>query len=117
MATTPRHYLHQGDRKPVLRVSITKESDSLPYDFTGYTGVTFSMTKRGSSTPTLDGATASIINTASVPQLEYAWGSGDTDDFGIFDGLFNATDSTGKKVSFPNNTFVEVHILKKLRTT
>lgn len=111
-ASIQRHYITQGDLSPLIEFQITRTSTNTPYDLTGVTVVTFSMTLRGQKTPKVN-ATALITGAPSAGIIQYQWLSLDTDTPGMYDGQIHAIDALGHSVSFPNGSYVEVHILAR----
>jgi len=80
-------------------------------DLTG-ANATFVMKEHGSTTTKVN-SSATIVDAVNG-KIEYRWNSGDTDEAGVFRGVFKVTLSNGKVASFPVNGYFEIVILDQL---
>ena len=111
-ASIQRHFITQGDLSPLIEFHITRTSTDGPYDLTGVTAVTFSMTLQGHKTAKVS-ANAAIQGSPTLGVIRYQWSGTDTDTPGTYEGQVHATDATGRAISFPNGAYVEVHVLAR----
>lgn len=94
-----------GDTSPSIKYALLPTSVVL----TG-AAVTFTMTARGSSTPTVDGASANIVTATGTPTVSYDWQAGDTDNAGEYVAEFEVTYSDGSIETFPNDGYISIEI-------
>lgn len=106
-----RHYITQGDREPLLKLVTTQESTNSLYDFTGHTSLAFSMIKLNKSDPKVITGTVSVIGLGT---LQFQWGVNDTNDPGTFLAQFHGLTPAGRPVSWPNGSYIEVYVLKRV---
>ena len=106
-----RHYITQGDREPLLKLVVTQESTNALYDFTGHTSLTFSMVKLNKSDPR---AITGVVSVVSLGTLHFSWGVNDTNDPGTFLAQFHGLTPSGRAVSWPNGSYIEVYVLKRV---
>lgn len=101
--------LKTGDFAPALTV-VGTYSDGTVIDLTG-AGVTFSMWQAGNrGTPKIDDAAATIVGLGTAGTMAYSWSGTDTNTAGPFLAEFHVTLADGKKVTVPNNGYLEVLI-------
>lgn len=95
--------VHQGDLLPIVEVAVTYQCNRQPFDFTGWTGITF----------TLEGPTT-ITGPATGDSngvLTFVWGAGTTDVPGSYEGRFRGTSPDGKPRTFPTSGYIPVEIV------
>lgn len=99
-------YIKQGDRLPSLSATL-EEIDGSAVDLSGGT-VKFLMRRRAGLAALID-ASAAVVN-ASLGQVRYDWGAGETATPGTYQGEFEFTNGDGKKLTFPNTGYISVVI-------
>jgi hypothetical protein len=73
------------------------------------------MQRDKTSESVLDGATA-VFEDRTGGIMRYDWALADTTIPGKYKGQFHAKDSSGRPVAFPNNSYIEIHVLRSLKT-
>lgn len=103
---TETFFIKKGDTSPALL------ADLLPAgtDITGATAVVFSMRPRGSTTPTVNRAAATIVTPTNPARLRYNWTSLNTAAAGNFEGEFEVTRADGSIETFPNDGHIPISI-------
>lgn len=92
-------YIKQNDLLPILQAVCKNETTGLPEDLTAATGVRFHMIKPGASVEKVDNDAS--FGDKALGEVNYTWGSGDTDEVGEYDAEFEVTFSSGI-LTFPN---------------
>lgn len=100
-----------GDTFPVLSVTIVNQDDDTPVDLTGAT-VVFRMAPDSGGAIVLS-ATASVRDGVNGV-LEYNWAPGQTDTPGRYRGEFIITMPSGKVMTAPNTSYLDVRIVERL---
>lgn len=109
MATAQVHYMKQHDLLPQLQCGLL--NGTVPVDLTTAASVKFLMSNVIVGLVT---NAAASITTAATGQVAYTWVSGDTALAGVFKAEFEVTWSTGKKQTFPNDSYLQVKIVADL---
>lgn len=105
------HYIKQGDLKPSIAAILSYVGGSVK-NLTGHT-VKLLMRARPGVTPKISAAVTVVSEPAG--SVRYDWGATDTDTVGRFQGEFEVTEtSSGKKETFPNDSYFEVVITDDL---
>lgn len=107
--------IKKGDLEPNFQVKLALGATAI--DLSTATGVTFVMTLRTASTPTIN-APAVILQDGAVDVgwVEYDWAEGDTDTVGIYDAEFRIAWPTGRPQSVPNDDYITIVVLGNLGT-
>ena len=104
-------YVKKGDRSPLLTASLQLE-DGTAIDLTS-ASVKFRMaTQHGQN---LVNTTATIVS-GTAGTVRYDWAAGDTDVVGKFRGEFEATLSSGRIVTVPNDSYIDIRIQDSVPT-
>lgn len=102
----------QGDRLPALNVTLTDFNGAV--DLTTSTSIRFQMEKKGIRERVIDSTNVTIVNSPGVDGVvTYQWQLADTDDWGLFRGLFIVTFDNGES-SFPSDGYIEISIQRDL---
>ena len=104
-------YVKKGDRYPLLTASLQLE-DGTAIDLTGGSVKFIMATQHGQN---LVNASAVVVG-ASSGTVRYDWAAGDTDVVGKFRGEFEATLSSGKIVTVPNDSYIDIRIQDSVPT-
>jgi len=115
MASIQRFYIIAGTQLPSIKIAITRESTSAAYNLAGYTDPTFSMCRDKDSDSVVNGAVA-VIEDAAGGIMRYDWAAVDTVTPGKYLGQFHAIDSEDRPAAFPNGSYLEIHVLRSLKT-
>ena len=99
--------IKRNDRLPAYEVLLDTGSSLV-----GAT-VLFFMTKRGGTTPKVNGGACTIVD-AATGRVRYEWAVGDTDTAGTYDAEFEITYANGKKQTLPDEDYLEVTVSKDL---
>ena len=95
-------YYYEGDRKPYLRVTLTRGGSAIDVSASA---VTFKLYRKGREAyeaPVASGAVAPVDAPNGI--VEYQWGAGDLDTPGNFSGVFVLDGEEG----IPDGGYVEV---------
>ena len=102
----------QGDRVPSLNVTLTDING--PVDLTTSTNIQFQMEKKITREKIIDSNMVTIVTPPGVDGIvTYQWQLADTDDWGLFRGLFIVTFPAGD-ASFPSNGYMEISIQRDI---
>lgn len=107
--------IKRNDTLPVLRLCIFDKSNlttQISFDLTGATACTFSMTDRYGNYK-VAGASASIIS-SSGGTIQYDWSSADTNEAGRYRGEFQLHYNNGKKLTIPQQGFINIEVTKDI---
>ena len=77
------------------------------------TAILFNMEKKGTGIRVITAAAAKKTPPGSDGVVEYTWLAGDTDDWGLFRGLFVVTFPEGE-ATFPSDGYVEISIQRDI---
>lgn len=108
--------IKQDNLIPVLavRLGFASDDENLADYITTSTPVTFTMRQRGTDSPKIDAAEATVVAVgANAVDVEYAWAAGDTDTLGLFFGEFEFT-VDGKTVHAPTGSFISLRVIPRL---
>ena len=103
--------IKRNDTLPVLRLCLFDQSTlttRIPFDLTGATACTFSMTDQYGNYK-IAGASASIVSSTGGT-IQYDWTAGDTNEAGKYKGEFQLVYSSGKRLSIPQQGFLNIEI-------
>lgn len=98
-------FLKQGDRLPVLQSQLADANGYV--DLTSASGVQFVFRPKPTGTATI--GSASIISGA-IGLVQYDWATADTTQYGVFQGEWRVTFTNGKKITFPNDSYITFEI-------
>lgn len=101
------------DRLPSIRAQLMTESDELPVDLTGASGVRFIMTTAVGSASKVS-AVAVIESPPTLGIVRYDWVAADTDTPGKYLGEWEVTWVGGKKQTFPTGSYHTIEVLADL---
>ena len=102
----------QGDRIPALNVTLRDANGDV--DLTTATSIRFQMEKKGVRERVIDSTSVTIVNPPGTDGIvTYQWQLADTDDWGLFRGLFVVTFPAGES-SFPSDGYIEISIQRDL---
>ncbi len=102
----------QGDRVPALNVTLSDANG--PADLTLSTSIRFQMEKKGTRERVIDSTSVTIVTPPGVDGVvTYQWQLADTDDWGLFRGVFVVTFPAGES-SFPSDGYIEISIQRDL---
>ena len=104
--------IKQNDRRPSMVVHL-KNYDGTELDLSSANGITFTMTKEGEQTPTINKASITIVD-ATKGQVKYDWSSGQTSEVGTYKGELEVTWTSGVTQTFPADDYIKVIINKEL---
>ena len=102
--------IKRNDLEPIIE-AVLYEADGTVRDLTTST-VKFSMRRKGSTTNKV--STAASIDVAASGEVSYTWAGEDTDTEGDYIAEWEETTSGSKKVTYPNNRFINISIVKDL---
>lgn len=100
-------YVKKDDRRPHAAAQL-KDANGNPVNISGMT-VKFLM--RNKSTGVVKVNAAGTIVDGVNGKVEYPWVTGDTDTPAHYEGEFEVTDAVGKKMTFPNDGYVDVFVV------
>lgn len=103
-------FVKKDDRRPHAAATL-KDALGVAVNVSGMT-VKFIMTPVGGTVPKVNAA-AAIVDGPNG-KVEYAWLVGDTDTAGNYKGEFEVTDAAGKKMTFPNDGYIDVSVVADL---
>lgn len=101
----------RNDLLPAIELCLFDKSPlttKIPFDLTGATACTFSMTDKNGNY-TIAGAPAAIVN-SSGGTIQYEWQEGDTIKEGRYKGEFQIVYNDGRKMSVPLFGFLNITI-------
>lgn len=103
MAITPRQ-IKRDDTGDVIAYDCTNITDTVA-------SATFTMTRVGSSTPTVDQETATFVeNDATSGRVSYTFATGDTDTSGRYRAEFELTLDDGSIQTYPADDWIPIWI-------
>jgi hypothetical protein len=114
--SAPLKRMKQNDRADPLIAELVYRNTELDLTdtITVATPAVFIMTPEGSSTPTINRATATVASaTDSTVTVRYDWASGETATVGRYRGEFEFT-LAGGAVTAPTNGYITIDILDDL---
>lgn len=109
-----RFAMKRHDRRPVLRMTVTKQSDGSALDFTGATAKFLMYDSEGVEKVN---AVAAIEAPPTSGILRYDWQAGDTDTEGEYKAEFEVDYGGGDKLTIPNADFLFVKIYEDLNNS
>ena len=116
MSLSERDFIiKRNDTLPVLRLNVfdrTCYTTKVPFDMTGATACTFSMTDKQGNYKVAN-ASASILS-SSGGTVQYEWGANDTNEAGRFRGEFQLHYNNGKRLTIPQQGFINIEITKDI---
>ena len=102
----------QGDRVPALNVTLSDANG--PADLTTSTSIRFQMEKKAIGERVIDSTDVTIDTPpGSDGIVTYQWKLADTDDWGLFRGVFVVTFPAGE-ASFPSDGYIEISFQRDL---
>ena len=107
--------IKRNDTLPAIQITIVDKNclgGKIPFDLSGVTAVTFSMTDSAGNGKVLL-QPAQIIS-SSGGTLQYNWQDEDTDEDGLFNGEFQLLFIGGGKMSVPRTTPIQIEIFKDI---
>lgn len=107
--------IKRNDTLPVLKVNIydqTYLTTKVPFNLTGATACTFSMTDKYGNYK-IAGSEALILST-SGGMIQYEWKDLDTNEHGRFKGEFQLHYDGGKRLTIPQQGFIDIEITKDI---
>lgn len=111
MPTTNEHHMKRNDLLPSIAAILSYAGLGV-IDLTNAASVKFIMRMPGASVPKVNRA-ASFVDRPSG-RVQYDWVAGDTDTVGRYRAEFEVTDSSGKKLTAPNEGYFMVNIVADL---
>jgi hypothetical protein len=105
--------IKENDLLPVLDATLSDANGV--FDLTGIVGVLFVMNTSPNVTPPKVAAAATVVNAAGG-QVRYSWAGTDTDTPGNYKGEFEVEVSGGKRLTFPNNGYIDITIVPDLNS-
>ena len=113
MGLDPTFQMKKYDTRPELAITITDELTGNALDLTGASAKFYLRPEKG-GTIKIDGGTATIYG-AAAGKVKYTWvGTADTNTPGRYLGEFEITLAGGGIVTFPQNGYIQIHILEGL---
>jgi hypothetical protein len=103
-------YVKVGDTLPVLGATLYN-ADGTTLDLAGAT-VTFHMTRRGATEPSVSGACT--VTDEENGGVEYAWQADDLEVAGRYNGEFQVVFGTGEIVTIPNDGYLWIEVTDEL---
>lgn len=91
-----------GDLLPIVEIDVVYKCNRRPFDFTGWTDITFIMEGPTTITGAATGSSSGV--------LTFVWGAGTTDVPGSYEGRFRGTSPEGKRRTFPTRGYIPVEI-------
>jgi hypothetical protein len=105
-------FLLQNDRLPVLQ---TQLSDSVGYvDITSGTPVFYWRLRGRPSGSGLYSGIGTVIGSATTGLVQYAWGTGDVANGGVYAGRWKINFANGQPMSFPNDSYFMFELTNNL---
>ena len=104
--TITTFFMKQFDRLPSIAATLAG-ADGTPADLTAATVKFWMRTKEG---VILVNGTAAVVVSALAGTVRYDWAAGDTDVVGSHQAEWEATFASGKKETFPNDSYTTVKI-------
>jgi len=104
--------IKQKDLKPVLSAYLT-DVDGNAINLTTADGVKLVMRKRNSAKTIVVDAAASVID-AATGAVSYQWLSGDTNDVGLYNAIFEVDWDGSIFQSFPADGYLKIEIQEDL---
>jgi len=104
-------YVKKGDRYPLL-AAILQLEDGTAIDLTSGS-VKFRMSNQHGQNLV---NTSAVVVSASAGTVRYDWAAGDTDVAGKFRGEFEATLASGRIVTVPNDSYIDIRIQDSVPT-
>lgn len=111
MPITNEHRMKRGDLLPSIAATLSYAGVG-PIDLSNAASVKFIMRLPGVATPKVNRAAAFEDRVAG--KVRYDWQGTDTDTAGRYHAEFEVTDSSGKKLTAPNDGYVWVTIVADL---
>lgn len=111
-----RFVIKRNDTYPALKANVIDRGclyGKQPFNLSGVTGVTFSMTDKDCQYYKISLKPAQIA-CVSGGTLQYNWEQGDTDESGYYLGEFELIFSDGKKMSVPKRGGIDIEITDDL---
>jgi hypothetical protein len=102
-------YMHAGDNKPDLEITVT-DSDGNQVLFTSGSTAVFEMTDPVTGTEYTNLGTCTITQTSSETTITLAWGATATANIGTYWGRFKVTYPGGAITHVPNDDYIVVRI-------
>ena len=103
--------IKSDDTAPALTAACRFEDGTIP-DFTGAAG-TFAM-RNAAGAVVINDATATMVAPYTGGVITYNFLAADTLTAGDFMGEFHVTLASGKRVTFPNDRYIEIRIMKDI---
>lgn len=105
--------IRQGDTASPI-ASVLRDANLDPVDITG-AAITFRMQEIGAPSVHIDAAANNDqTGLSGVGAVSYDWQPGDTDEPGLYEGVFRATFGDGSVQSFPNGGYVLIRVTADL---
>ena len=105
-------HIKKGDRLPVFEATLL-DGDGSPLNLSTASSVTLRLRERGSSA-NLSIAGTCVVTSASKGEIEYRWGSGETDTVGTFEAELVVTWSDGRVQTVPGRGMLRVVVNQSL---
>lgn len=102
--------IKEGDRLPELEATLYGANDEVA-PLNGST-VTFILSDKATGTLLLN--SPAVLVDADLGQVKYAWAIGDTDMAGSYRGEFEVTYGDGRRLTFPNDSYIDIKIVPDL---
>lgn len=102
-------YVKKDDRLP-LAVIICKDARGVVVNIAGMTGKFLMRTDAG----VVKVNAAGVVTNGAAGEFTYSWVAGDTDTVGHYQAEAEITDAGGKKMTFPNDGYIDVYVLQDI---